>query len=97
MRLPEITIDGRIEHRRDLGRKPAEAALWLALLFDRVLFRSMMTGGCCCGWTGLPLCTMNQAVFGVAMHWRRCIREFRRRRRPWPWTRGWDAFDDIPF
>lgn len=91
-----ITIHGRIEHARGLGWKPDEAALWLALFFDRSLFSRLMTGGSPCGWTGLPLCTLNQLVFGVAMRWRVCMREFRHRHRLRQVADLGQA-DDIPF
>lgn len=94
---PVATIEGHVQHTRGLGRKPDEAALWLALLFDRGLFWKLLTGGSPCGWTGLPLCTLNQAVFGVAMHWQRSMRRFRSRRHRMPELRSWDWTDDVPF
>jgi hypothetical protein len=48
-------IDGLVEHRRPKGFRAREAALWLALLFDRPYFLRLMLGG----WTrGLTLCPL---------------------------------------
>lgn len=76
-----VTIVGRIEHKR-VGRAGDEACLWLALVFDRRLFRRLMTGSYPCGNTlPYPLVTIRKGTASLArwfgrlagiLRWRRC-------------------------
>lgn len=72
-----VGIVGRIEHQHVDHWSAREAALWLALAFDRGLFWRMCATSCPCGWTGRPLCTLGQILFhvrGLVRRWipRRC-------------------------
>lgn len=57
-RKPETTaanITGYIEHRPRPGRWPDEAALWLALIYDRGLWWKLVTSCWHHGWTWCPM------------------------------------------
>lgn len=67
----DATVEGRIRHDEELGRFPMEAALWLALLFDRALWRKLMSSGWHVGWTWYPMHNLRK-VYGVTRSkWRR--------------------------
>lgn len=51
----EVQIRGRIEHKERPGRWPEEAALWLALMYDRRLWWMLVTACWHTGWTWLPM------------------------------------------
>jgi hypothetical protein len=55
-------IDGLVEHRRPKGFRAREAALWLALLFDRPYFLRLMLGGWTRGLTPCPLVLIQRLV-----------------------------------
>lgn len=56
-------IDGRIWHDVP-ARVAAEAALWLALLFDRALFWTLLVhGGRFCGWQWRPMLALQALVY----------------------------------
>lgn len=56
-------IDGRIHHDVP-ARVAAEAALWLALLFDRTLFWNLLArGGRFCGWQWRPMLALQVVVY----------------------------------
>jgi hypothetical protein len=89
-----VTIEGRLTHERWPGHQPTEAALWLALVFDRRLFCRMMfvPSSCACGWFLLPLVNLSRVffrarMFAVRFRGQRCYcgRTFRR----WFGRGGW--------
>ena len=68
-----VTIEGNVEHRRWMGHQPLEAAMWLALVFDRRLFCRMafLPASCACGWFWLPLVNLARISFRLRMFvWR---------------------------
>jgi hypothetical protein len=86
-----VTIHGRIQHTYR-GRAADEAALWLALMYDRRLFGRLMTSGWPCGPTWrYPLCTLRKLTGRLAMQLSR-LRRHRchcgRTYRQYPWERG---------
>jgi hypothetical protein len=72
-------IDGRITHAGVSHRAANEAALWLALLFDRRLFCALLTTSRNCGWQWRPMLALQAVVFDLRMfvgafYVRRCDR-----------------------
>lgn len=62
-----VAIKGKVTHA-DHGYASKEAALWLALMFDRRLFVRLMMAECCGGRTWrYPLTTAQKAAFRVAI------------------------------
>lgn len=63
-------IRGRVEHRRPKGWRAREAALWLALIYDRRLFVRLMLAGRVCGRTWLPLVTLQKLAAEAGHRWK---------------------------
>lgn len=70
-----VTIEGRIEHRRN-RRASAEAHLWLALLFDRRLFWRWLTTSQFYAWQWRPMLALQRLAFPLAMRTRALVRRF---------------------
>ncbi len=64
------TIEGRIRHAGHSLRMSRECALWLALLFDRALFRRLIMHSVSLGWTAWPLLALKQAGWALTRGWR---------------------------
>lgn len=62
---PTPTVVGRVRHARGSGPAATEAALWLALAFDRRLFRRLMRGWKHCSWSWLPLVNVQKLCWAV--------------------------------
>jgi hypothetical protein len=60
-----ITFVGPVQHR-DVGFASEEAALWLALVFDRRYFRWLLTSGTYRGWYAYPLLNAQRVVYRAA-------------------------------
>lgn len=60
-------INGRVTHRQPRGYRAREAALWLALAFDRRYFALLMTSGCTSGRTLLPLVLLHRLTARLAL------------------------------
>lgn len=58
-----VTVEGRIIHERPNLRACEEALFWLALMFDRSLFRRMMMSGRAYGSLWMPLRGLQALVF----------------------------------
>jgi hypothetical protein len=66
-----VKIVGKVRHA-DVGRASEEACLWLALAFDRALFRRLMLGSCALDPTWrYPLVTLRKLTFRAGMLARR--------------------------
>jgi hypothetical protein len=61
----ESIIEGHIKHRRYGGHWAKECQLWLGLLFDRRLFRKLLTCGYPCGFAGGPMIYLNKLAVGI--------------------------------
>ena len=65
-----VTIEGTIRHDNP-GPLATECALWLALRFDRALFRRLFFGSLVLRWTGWPLACLQQLFHRVRLAWTR--------------------------